>query len=54
MDYAQMCIDRLNDDWAELTALVTPILPWEKAHEAFEMYAFPAEHEGSLKVVLEL
>ena len=54
MDYAQLCIDRLTDDWAELTALVTPILPWERAHEAFEMYAFPAEHEGSLKVVLAL
>jgi L-iditol 2-dehydrogenase len=54
MDYAQMCIDRLNDDWAELTALVTPILPWEQAHEAFEMYAHPDQHEGSLKVVLKL
>jgi L-iditol 2-dehydrogenase len=54
MDYAQMCIDRLNGDWAELTALVTPILPWQRAAEAFEMYAYPAEHEGSLKVVLEL
>jgi L-iditol 2-dehydrogenase len=54
LDYAQMCIDRLNGDWAELTALVTPRLPWERAHEAFEMYAYPAEYEGSLKVVLDL
>ena len=54
MDYAQMCIDRLNGDWAELTDLVTPRLPWERAPEAFEMYAYPAEHEGSLKVVLDL
>ena len=54
MDYAQMCIDRLDGDWAELTALVTPILPWERAAEAFELYAYPAEHEGSLKVVLAL
>jgi hypothetical protein len=54
MDYAQMCIDRLHGDWAELTDLVTPRLPWERAQEAFEMYAYPAEHEGSLKVVLDL
>ena len=54
MDYGRMCIDRLNDDWADLTALVTPILHWERAAEAFEMYAYPAEHEGSLKVVLKL
>ena len=54
MDYAQMCIDRLDGDWAELTALVTPRLPWERAQEAFEMYAYPAEYEGSLKVVLDL
>ena len=49
-----MCIDRLNSDWAELTDLVTPRLPWEQAQEAFEMYAYPAEYEGSLKVVLNL
>jgi threonine dehydrogenase-like Zn-dependent dehydrogenase len=54
LDYAQMCIDRLNGDWAELTDLVTPRLPWDRAQEAFEMYAYPAEHEGSLKVVLDL
>jgi threonine dehydrogenase-like Zn-dependent dehydrogenase len=54
MNYAQTSIDRLNRDWAELTDLVTPRLPWERAQEAFEMYAYPAEHEGSLKVVLDL
>ena len=54
MDYARLCIDRLNGDWADLTALVTPRLPWDRAQEAFEMYAYPAEHEGSLKVVLDL
>ncbi|HUT20923.1 MAG TPA: zinc-binding dehydrogenase [Anaerolineae bacterium] len=54
MDYAQLAIDRLNGDWAELTDLVTPRLPWERAQEAFEMYAYPADHEGSLKVVLDL
>ena len=54
MDYAQLAIDRLNGDWAALLDLVTPRLPWERAPEAFEMYAYPGEHEGSLKVVLDL
>ena len=54
MDYAQLAIDRLNGDWAALLDLVTPRLPWDRAQEAFEMYAYPADHEGSLKVVLDL
>ena len=54
MDYAQLAIDRLNGDWAALLNLVTPRLPWDRAQEAFEMYAYPADHEGSLKVVLDL
>ena len=54
MDYAPLAIERLHDGWAELTDLVTPRLPWERAQEAFEMYAYPADHEGSLKVVLDL
>jgi L-iditol 2-dehydrogenase len=54
MDYAQLAIDRLGGDWAPLLDLVTPRLPWERAQEAFEMYAFPGKHEGSLKVVLDL
>ena len=54
MDYAPLAIDRLNDGWGELLDLVTPRLPWERAREGFEMYAYPAKHEGSLKVVLDL
>jgi L-iditol 2-dehydrogenase len=54
MDYAQLAIDRLDGDWAALLDLVTPRLPWDRAQEAFEMYAYPADHEGSLKVVLDL
>jgi threonine dehydrogenase-like Zn-dependent dehydrogenase len=54
MDYAPLAIDRLQEDWAALLDLVTPRLPWERAHEGFEMYAYPADHEGSLKVVLDL
>jgi L-iditol 2-dehydrogenase len=54
MDYAQLAIDRLDGDWAALLDLVTPRLPWDRAQEAFEMYAYPADHPGSLKVVLDL
>jgi threonine dehydrogenase-like Zn-dependent dehydrogenase len=54
MDYAQLAIDRLNGDWAALLDLVTPRLPWDRAQEAFEMYAYPVDHEGALKVVLDL
>jgi L-iditol 2-dehydrogenase len=54
MNYAQLAIDRLDGDWAPLLDLVTPRLPWDRAQEAFEMYAYPADHEGSLKVVLDL
>jgi len=34
--------------------MVTPRMPWERAAEAFEMYANPAEAEGSLKLTLVL
>jgi threonine dehydrogenase-like Zn-dependent dehydrogenase len=54
MNYAQLALDRLHGEWAALLELVTPRLPWERAAEGFEMYAYPAEHEGSLKVVLDL
>jgi len=54
MDYARLAIDRLNGDWAALLDLVAPRLPWDRAQEAFEMYAYPADHPGSLKVVLDL
>jgi threonine dehydrogenase-like Zn-dependent dehydrogenase len=50
-DYQPTAIDLVAHD-ADLQALVTPWLPWEQAAQAFEMYAYPAQHEGSLKVVL--
>jgi threonine dehydrogenase-like Zn-dependent dehydrogenase len=52
-DYQPTAIDLVAHD-ADLQALVTPWLPWEQAAQAFEMYAYPAQHEGSLKVVLEM
>jgi hypothetical protein len=36
----------------DLADMVTPRMPWDKAAEAFEMYANPGEHEDSLKLTL--
>lgn len=54
MEYFQTAVDMVVQGRIDLTSMVTPRLPWEKAPEAFEMYANPAEHEGSLKVTLVL
>jgi hypothetical protein len=37
-----------------LAQIVTPRLPWERATEAFAMYADPAAHVDCLKIALEL
>ena len=34
--------------------MVTPRMPWERAAEAFEMYAEPEKAEDSLKLTLVL
>jgi L-iditol 2-dehydrogenase len=52
--FYQLAVDMVAGDCRALSDLVTPRLPWERAAEAFEMYADPARHEGSLKVVLDL
>lgn len=54
MQFFQQAVDMVAGEDAVLTELVTPRMPWEQAREAFEMYAFPAAHVGSLKLVLEL
>jgi threonine dehydrogenase-like Zn-dependent dehydrogenase len=51
--HAQTAVDMVAGD-AALRDLVTPRLPWDDAPRAFEMYAHPADHPGTLKVVLEL
>jgi len=38
----------------EVADLVTPRMPWERALQAFDMYANPARHEGALRITLEL
>jgi len=54
MDYFQTAVDMIVQGRTDLTAMVTPRMPWEKAAEAFQMYADPANHEDSLKLTLVL
>jgi len=52
-EYFQTAVEMVLDDRAlALTELVTPRMPWDKAPEAFEMYAECAK--DSLKLTLEL
>lgn len=51
-EFFRVAVDMVLDDRASaLTEMVRPRMPWDKAPEAFEMYA--ARAEGSLKLVLE-
>ncbi len=52
-EFFQTAADMVVDDRASaLTEMVTPIMPWARAPEAFEMYATRAK--GSLKLTLEV
>jgi S-(hydroxymethyl)mycothiol dehydrogenase len=51
-EFFQIAVDRVVDGRVDVGDMVTPRMPWEKAPEAFEMYATCAE--GSLKLTLEL
>jgi len=53
-DYLPRAIEMVAGTDIMLAEMVTPRLPWGKAPEAFEMYAFPAEYPDSLKVTLDL
>jgi threonine dehydrogenase-like Zn-dependent dehydrogenase len=54
MEYFQLAVDMIVQGRTDLVAMVRPRLPWDRAAEAFEMYADPAGAEGSLKLTLEL
>jgi L-iditol 2-dehydrogenase len=54
MEYFQNAVDMIVQGRSDLVDMVTPRMPWEKAAEAFEMYADPAQAEGSLKLTLVL
>jgi threonine dehydrogenase-like Zn-dependent dehydrogenase len=53
-EYFQTAVDMIVQGRTDLVQMVTPRLPWEKAAEAFEMYADPTDAEGSLKLTLVL
>jgi len=52
--FFQQAVDMVAGDLEVLQELVTPRLPWERAAEAFDMYAHPAAHKDSLKIILEM
>jgi L-iditol 2-dehydrogenase len=54
MEYFQTAVDMIVQGRVDLTDMVTPRMPWDKAAEAFEMYANPDQAEDSLKLTLVL
>jgi L-iditol 2-dehydrogenase len=54
MDYFQTAVDMIVQGRVDLSAMVTPRMPFEKAAQAFEMYANPDQAEDSLKLTLVL
>ncbi len=54
MEYFQNAVDMIVRGDVDLGALVTPRLPWDRAAEAFQMYAHPASAKDSLKLTLVL
>jgi len=54
MEYFQTAVDMIVHGRVDLAAMVTPRMSWERAAEAFEMYAEPDKAEDSLKLTLVL
>jgi S-(hydroxymethyl)mycothiol dehydrogenase len=54
MEYFQTAVDMIVQRRTDLVDMVTPRMPWERAVEAFEMYADPEKAVGSLKLTLVL
>lgn len=54
MEFFQTAVNMILHGHADLAEMVTPRMPWERAAEAFEMYADPARYEDSLKLTLVL
>ena len=54
MEYFQTAVDMLVQGRVDLSAMVTPRMPWEQAAEAFRMYADPSRVEDALKITLVL
>jgi L-iditol 2-dehydrogenase len=53
-EFFQTAIDMVAQGRVDLTAMVTPRMPWEQAAKAFEMYADPEHAVDSLKLTLLL
>ena len=53
-EYFQTAIDMVAQGRVDLTAMVTPRMPWAEAVKAFEMYADPEHAVDSLKLTLLL
>jgi threonine 3-dehydrogenase len=53
-EYFQNAVDMITSGDVDLAAMVQPRMAWEEAPKAFQMYANPAEAEGSLKLTLVL
>ena len=54
MEYFQLGVDMIVHGRVDLADMVTPRMPWERAAEAFEMYAHPENAKDSLKLTLVL
>jgi threonine dehydrogenase-like Zn-dependent dehydrogenase len=54
MEFFQTAVDMIVQGRCDLVEMVRPRMPWDRAVEAFEMYAHPAGHEDSLKLTLVL
>jgi len=52
MQFFQTAVDMIVQGRVDLVDMVTPRMPWDRAAEAFEMYANPGQHEDSLKLTL--
>jgi len=53
-EYFQLAVDMVVEGRSDLVDMVTPRMPWDRAAEAFEMYADPANAKDSLKLTLVL
>ena len=54
MEYFQTAVNMIVQGHVDLAAMVTPRMPWDRAADAFEMYANPDQAEDSLKLTLTL
>jgi threonine dehydrogenase-like Zn-dependent dehydrogenase len=54
IEYFQTAVNMVVRGSVDLAEMVRPRMPWDRAAEAFQMYAAPAQHEDALKITLVL